>query len=515
MRWETRRPYLRLAVACLLGVAGVGVGLAAPAPGFVPVSPLDHLLVKGLAAQGLHGAPRCRDDVFLRRVYLDLTGSIPTVAEARAFLADERPGKRARLIDALMERPEFADYWTLQWCDILRVKAEFPINLWPNGVQAYARWIHEAVDSNMGYDQFARAMLTANGSNFRVPPVNFYRAVQGEEPATLATAVALTFMGTRLEQWPKSEQDNLAAFFSRVAFKGTAEWKETIVYPDPAPHERLPVTFPDGRRLVLGGADDPRLVFADWLLAPDNPWFARCIVNRVWYWFFGTGFIDAPDDIRPDNPAVHPEMLKLLETVLVSHDYDLRHLFRVILNSSTYQQRSVVPRTTLQTDRWFARYPTRRLDAEVLLDALADTCGLREQYSSAIPEPFTFIPREHRTVMLTDGSISSPLLKMFGRPARDTGQAEERSREPTREQRLVLINSSRIQNAISRRVKPLMKRGGGTDGVELLYLTVLSRFPSPAEEQFVRAYVKTHRGPLGWKELLWALLNSKEFLYQH
>ena len=504
-----------LSIAVLFATGGDGMGATAPLASFEPVSPLDQLLVQGLAAKGLKPAPRCADEVFLRRVYLDLTGSIPSATEARQFLADKSRGKRADLIDALMLRPAFADYWTLKWCDILRVKAEFPINLWPNGVQAYARWIHDAMASNMPMDDFARALLTSNGSNFRVPPVNFYRAVQGEEPETLATAVALTFMGTRLESWPESERRNLAAFFSRVAFKGTAEWKETIVYPDPAPHQPLPVIFPDGRRLVLAGDDDPRVVFADWLLTPDNPWFARTLVNRSWAWLFGYGFIDAPDDSRPGNPAVHPQMLKLLEEVLVTHDYDMRHLLRVILNSSTYQQRSVLPQMTLAHDRWFARYPTRRLDAEVLLDALGDTCGLDEQYSSAIPEPFTFIPREQRTVMLTDGSISSPLLKMFGRPARDTGQAQERSREPTREQRLLLINSTRMQSAIGKRVKPLMKQHGKTDGVERLYLSVLSRFPSPEERQFVQAYLQKQRGARGWQELLWALLNSKEFLYQH
>ena len=499
-----------LLLACMRGVPAH----AAETP-FVPVSPLDRLLVKQLTAKGLRPAPLCDDEVFLRRIYLDLIGTIPTAKEAQAFLADRAPRKRAQLIDALMERPEFADYWTLKWCDLLRVKAEFPINLWPNGVQAYARWIHEAMASNMPYDQFACALLTANGSNFRVPPVNFYRAVQGEKPETLASAVALTFMGTRLEGWPEAERRNLAAFFSRVAFKGTAEWKETIVYPDPAQTEPMQVTFPDGRRLRLSGRDDPRRVFTDWLLAPDNPWFAQAIVNRAWFWFFGIGIIHEPDDCRPDNPATHPEVLEHLQEVLVAHDYDLRHLFRVILNSSTYQQSSVIPRITAETDRWFARYPTRRLDAEVLLDALCGISGQPEAYSSHIPEPFTFIPAQNRSIELVDGSITSPFLKMFGRPGRDTGLESERSRAPTREQRLLLINSTQIHKKISKSWQALSTKGTGMGMITHMYLTVLSRYPSAEEKQFAQDYLKSVRAKRGRQDLLWALLNSKEFLYQH
>ena len=515
MSKPSRALLLAVCGALLFVPAREGRGEELSPAAFVPVSPLDQLLVRGLQQRGLTPAPRCSDEVFVRRVYLDLIGTIPTAGEARKFIASRVPSKRAELIDALMARPEFADYWTLKWCDALRVKAEFPINLWPNGVQAYARWIHEAMTTNMPYDDFARAMLTSNGSNFRVAPVNFYRAVQGEEPEALAAAVALTFMGTRLEKWATSEQANLATFFSRVAFKGTAEWKETIVFPDPSPQAALPVTFPDGRRVVLAGEADPRVAFTDWLVAPENPWFARAVVNRVWFWFFGAGFSDAPDDIRADNPPVHPEMLALLEEVLVSNEYDLRHLMRVILNSSTYQQRSVGAAMTEAGDRLFARYPTRHLDAEVLLDALGSICGLNERYVSAIPEPFTFIPPEHRSITLTDGSISSPFLKMFGRPARDTGQLQERSREPTREQRLMLINSSRIQGAISRGAAPLKKRSDIKEKLEWLYLTVLARFPSAAEEQLARQYLKKKSGKQAYQEWLWALVNSKEFLYQH
>ncbi len=482
---------------------------------FTPTCELDRLLLKGLEKRGLTPATRCSDEVFLRRGYLALTGSIPTPKEARSFYEDKGTDKRARLIDALMKRPEFADYWTLKWCDILRVKAEFPINLWPNGVQAYARWIHDAMAKNVPYDQFARALLTSNGSNFRVPAVNFYRAVQGEKKETLAAAAALTFMGTRLENWPSEQRANLEQFFSRVAFKGTAEWTETIVYPDPAQTDPLHVIYPDGKKATLQGYQDPRRAFADWLIMPDNPWFARNIVNRSWSWFFGTGLIDEPDDIRPDNPAVHPDILIYLEKEFVTHHYDLRHLFRVILNSNTYQQSAIPIRTHPDNNRWFARYPPQRLDAEVLLDALNQISGQNESYSSAIPEPFTFIPKENRNIALADGSITSPFLKMFGRPGRDTGLENERTRLPTREQRLLMINSTQIHNKISKSWKLQSRKRNANQQTSFMYLSILSRYPTAHEKEVAANHLKSTMGKRGNQDLLWALINSKEFLYQH
>ena len=518
LTFMTMRSLYLLAVTAILVLGGSPLHAIAdetvPAP-FTPTCKLDRLLLKGLAKKGLTPSTRCSDAVFLRRAYLALTGTIPTTKEARSFFDHKEVDKRAQLIDALMKRPEFADYWTLKWCDILRVKAEFPINLWPNGVQAYARWIHDTMTNNMPYDQFARALLTSNGSNFRVPPVNFYRAVQGEEPATLAAAVALTFMGTRLENWPDNKRANLERFFSRVAFKGTAEWKETIVYPDPAQTDPLRVIYPDGKTATLRGHHDPRVAFADWLISPDNPWFARNIVNRSWSWFFGTGLIDEPDDIRPDNPAVHPEILTYLEKEFVTHHYDLHHLFRVILNSNTYQQSAIPASAHPDNNRWFARYQPQRLDAEVLLDALNQISGQSESYSSAIPEPFTFVPKENRNITLTDGSITSPFLKMFGRPGRDTGLESERSRLPTREQRLLMINSTQIHNKISKSWKLLSGKRNANQQTAFMYLSILSRYPTAHEKEIAANYLKKTKGKRANQDLLWALINSKEFLYQH
>ena len=232
-------------------------------------------------------APLCSDEVFIRRVYLDVIGTLPDPQDVRKFLRDTKLTKRAVLIDTLLETDAFADYWSLKWCDLLRVKAEFPINLWPNAVQAYHRWIHDAIEQTMPYNQFARELLTSSGSNFRVPQVNFYRAIQERSPSAIASAAALTFMGIRLEKLPQKQQHEMEAFFSRVAYKETAEWKEEIIFLNPAMTDPFKAVFLDGKTVYIPSGQDPRQVFADWLIKPENPWFTRHIVNRVWAWLTG------------------------------------------------------------------------------------------------------------------------------------------------------------------------------------------------------------------------------------
>ncbi len=482
---------------------------------------IDALVHANLQKHGLVPAAVCSDEVFFRRVHLDLLGILPEPRDVVAFLNDHRADKRVRCIDALLRRDEFSEYWSMKWCDLLRVKAEFPINLWPNAVQAYHRWIREAIQSNMPYDAFARALLTSSGSNFRTPPVNFYRAVQGKDPTAIAGAVALTFMGTRLDAWPEQRRADMAAFFSRLVFKETDEWKEEIVCLDPAPADPLDAVLPDGTRVRIASREDPRIVFADWLIAPDNEWFARNIVNRVWSWLLGRGIIHEPDDIRPDNPPVNPELLAYLETELIQAGYDLRHIYRIILNSATYQQSAVAPTQPPEAEALFACYPVRRLEAEVLRDLLNSLFGARESYASMIPEPFTHIPEHHRAVALADGSITSAFLETFGRPARDTGLESERSNQPTDAQRLYLLNSSEVQRSIAnnRRIRQILasSRGNPRRGIDQIYLGILSRFPTEDEVAAVMRYASAGQvtPQQAAEDLVWALINSKEFLYRH
>jgi len=488
----------------------------------VRATPLD-LLVRGvLKEKGITPARPCSDEVFVRRVYFDVTGTLPPRRDVLYFINSKDEGKRAKLIDALLAKDEYTDYWTLKWCDLLRVKSEFPVNLWPNGVQAYHRWIRDAVKENRPYDEFARELLTSSGSNFRVPAVNFFRAVQGSDPEAIAEMVALTFMGVRTEHWSENDRKEFASIFSRVAFKKTVEWKEEIVHLDPSSTTDLQAVFPDRKKVVVPVGDDPRVAFANWLITEKNPWFSRSITNRVWYWLMGRGIIHEPDDIRPNNPASNPELLAYLQGELVGSGYDIKHLFRLILNSQTYQQ-SCVPRSdNPYAEAYFDYYKIRRLDAEVLIDALNGFGSTHEKYWSPIPEPFTFIPEDHRTITLSDGSITSQFLEMFGRPSRDKGYESEREHKPTEFQQLYMLNSTEMHRRVSN--SPALKQiinqmtKDRKPTIQKVYLSVLSRRPTTEEMAIALKYFKTSakgNNRANVQDLAWSLLNSKEFMYKH
>jgi hypothetical protein len=497
-----------------------------------PQGKIDELVFAKWKQLGIEPANRCSDAVFLRRVYLDVIGTLPTADEARAFLTDKSPDKRKKLVDALLERPEFADYWAMKWCDLLRVKAEFPINLWPAAAVAYHRWIRQSIRDNMPYDKFVRKLLTSSGSNFRVAPVNFYRALQSKNPKGIAQAVALTFMGTRTDKWPPERLAGMSAFFLKIGYKPTGEWKEEIVIFDPLKTSTPPPAakpapktaaerraerraaenkpkpepppepmFPDGTPAKLEWDKDPREVFADWLITPQNPWFTRHIVNRVWCWLQGRGIVHEPDDIRPDNPPSNPELLNWLGEELVKANYDLKHIYRLILNSSTYQLSSLPKSKKPEAALQFASYTVRRLEAEVVIDALNQITGTTESYSSIIPEPYTFIPETCRAIALPDGSITSSFLELFGRPPRDSGMEAERNNRITAGQRLHMLNSSHIRNKL-RDGPALKKLLEGEKSTENLFLAILSRFPAEGEGG-------------GGETLAWTLINSTEFLFRH
>ncbi len=643
-----------LLISAALFLAALG-GIAAPEPGqnifespacATPETPLDKIVQRKLAKLGIHPVI-CSDAVFVRRAYLDAIGTLPTAQEARDFIRDESPDKRSALVDRLLEREEFADYWAMKWGDLLRVKAEFPINLWPNAAQAYHHWIRTSIRDNKPYDQFVREMLTANGSNFRVGPVNFYRAMQDKTPEGIATTVALTFMGSRAELWPKRYLPGMAVFFSQISYKPTREWKEEIVFWDPdkddvpiiAGNVAKPVTnavaqtstnivtkpatnaiaqaatnsinkqvtnavaqlttnivtkpttnavaqiassniskqvtnavaqaatnnvskpitnavaqpatnivsnpaatnattqaaarkpvkkvpqeaiFPDGTRVrKLSPDKDPREIFADWLITPKNRWFTANIVNRIWSWLLGRGIIQEPDDIRPDNLPSNPALLDYLQKELVASHYDLKHIYRLILNSRTYQFSSIIPKPEHpRAEANFAFYPLRRLDAEVLIDAINQITGTSDLYTSAIPEPFTFIPDNKPAITLPDGSITSPFLELFGRPARATGMENERANRPMPIQLMHMLNSSHIQRKLEESPKLKAIIGSKRKPQEItedIYLAVLSRFPTPEEIKNVDAYSKSGvvKGRDVWIDLVWALINSEEFLYRH
>jgi hypothetical protein len=486
-------------------------------------SQIDKLVFAQLARLKIQPV-LCSDAVFVRRVYLDVLGALPTAKEARDFILDpDTQNKRRLLIDQLLERDEFADYWAMKWGDILRIKAEFPVDLWPNAAQAYHRWVRASIAENKPYNKFARELLTSSGSNFRVGPVNFYRAIQNRTPEGIAGAVALTFMGTRADSWPTNRLAGMAVFFSQIGYKPTSEWKEEHVFWDPLGSSAVPgnsapgqaavamiasnsvsevplpartntasvAIFPDGTEVKLSPDRDPRKVFADWLITPQNPWFTRSIVNRVWAWLLGRGIVQEPDDIRDDNPPSNPALLAYLEKQMVAGHYDQKRLYRLILNSRTYQLSSVPRLSTPAAEANFAGYSLRRLDAEVLIDAINKITGASDLYTSPIPEPFTYIPKGMPAVAIADGSISSPFLALFGRSARATGMENERNNKPTPAQWLYLLNSSDIQRKLEQGTNLQAIIGPGhkpSEIAEELYLTILSRFPTPDEVKVIEGY---------------------------
>jgi hypothetical protein len=516
----------KLFLAALAALAVSGASAAPVRPYESPVAPvpqgqIDVLVFRQLEQLNIQPANLCSDAVFVRRAYLDAIGTLPTAYEAREFILDQTPNKRRLLIDRLLEKDQFADYWAMKWSDLLRIKAEFPINLWPNAAQAYHRWIHSCLQDNVPYDRVARALLTSSGSNFRVPPVNFYRAMQSKEPAGIAQAVALAFMGERADKWPKDKLAGLAAFFSQVGYKSTAEWKEEIVYFNPqSTNAATTAVFPDGTTVRLTPDRDPREVFADWLLDPKNPAFAKNTVNRIWCWLLGRGIVQEPDDMRPDNPPSNPALLDFLARQFADSHYDLKRIYRLILNSRTYQLSSIARTQSPAAAANFASYPLRRLEAEVLIDALNQITGTTENYSSPIPEPFTYIPETQRSIELADGSITSSFLEMFGRPPRDTGFDSERNNRITADQELHLLNSSHILKKIegSRMIQYQMQGAKGPRAIANgLYLGILSRFPTEEELRTVETYAQSSnlRPREAAVDLAWALLNSAEFLYRH
>lgn len=487
----------------------------------------------------LPAIPKVSDAVFLRRACLNAAGRLPTRAETLAFLNDPSPDKRLRLIDRLLDSEAHADLIAMRFADMLRIKSEFPVNLWPNAVQAFHQKLRTDILNNRPYSEMVFEMLTASGSNFRVPYANFFRGTGSRTPEGLAEITARTFMGLQFRKLPPDEQKKFAAFFSRIRFKSTFEWKEEIVYTDPEP-VRLKACLPGSGNFTIDAPQtEPRQVLAKALVSEDNPYFARAFVNRAWSWFFGKGLIDPADDITPEpdfwthafrelglnapsEREVQPELLQFLTDEFRRSNYNMRYLFRLIMTSDAYLAASTVPAAIRQTsEKYFLSYPVRRLEAELIVDALGDLSGQYSAYTSVIPEPFTFLPKGTRAVQLADGSISSGTLEMFGRPARDSGAIAERNNRISDSQRLFLLNSSLIYrqlNSLGMKIARECKWDLRRKGIEYIYLTVLSRRPTPEEVRQIMAYhdalPKKQRGRV-WSELVWVLANSKEFLYHH
>lgn len=470
-------------------------------------------------------AARCDDAAFARRAHLDILGVLPTVEEARAFLADENPGKREALVDALLDRPEFNDVWAMKWAEVLRVATGVAV-LDAKGMHRYNDWLRQQIAANTPMDQLVRELLTAEGGNFTNPAANFY--LVESDPAIIAENVAQVFTGIQLkcaqchnhpfERWTMDDYYSFAAFFAQVGRKASGDPREQIVFNRGAGDVK---NLRDGQVMApkfLGGhapdcaGRDRRELVAEWLTAPENPWFARNIANRVWHHFFGAGIVDPPDDVRVSNPPSNPRLLDELGQRLVEYNYDLRRLVRDICASHTYQMDSQPRTPDVRDTRNFAFAQVRRLTAEQMLDAISQVAESEIKFPN--------LPLGARAAQVANGPSGIYFLEVFGRPSRETVCTCERSNDPTLAQSLHLINGETLHRAIAGddgRLARLLREETPVPALaENLYLAALSRPPREAELADIAAYVEGAEDLRpALEDVFWAVLNSKEFTFNH
>jgi hypothetical protein len=505
---------------------------------------IDELNVKQLQALHLRPSPPADDATFLRRVFLDTIGKLPTTDEARAFLGDQAPDKRARMIESLLERDEFVDYWTYQWCDLLLVNGT---RLRPDAVKAFYTWIRQRVSENVAWDEFARQIVLARGSSIENGATNFYALHQ--DPESMTENVSQAFLGLSigcakchnhpLEKWTNDQYYAMANLMARVRAKGwggdgrggdgvrslfVADSGELI---QPAKGAAQPPAPLDAEPLAADSEMDRREYLADWLTSPENPYFTRAITNRVWANFFGVGLVEPVDDLRLSNPASNEELLTAAAKYLADNDYDLKALMRMILQSAAYQRSSVPHKASRDDNRNFAQYYPRRLMAEVALDAISQvTASPTEfkqiEYPGADFEETKFYAKGTRALQLYDSAVVSQFLRTFGRHQRVITCQCERSNEPSLVQALHISNGETIMKKLAAtdgKVESLLNNGlPNYRVIEELYLSALSRYPTDrelAELLAVMNEASQDQRRAVMEDAFWAVLSSREFLFNH
>lgn len=492
---------------------------------------IDKLVNRKLRDLNLPPSPLCDDATFLRRAYLDTLGILPTADETRAFLADANPQKRDRVIDDLLARPEFVDYWSYRWSDLLLVSGQ---RLRPEAIKSYYGWIRRNVVANTPWDRMVRELVTASGSTLENGAANFYALHQ--DPTEMAETTAMAFLGLSincakchnhpLEKWTNDQYFAFANLFGRVQGKGWggdfrngdgnrvifAAAAGDLVQPSRGrPQPPAPL---DGRPLALDDPQDRRGPLADWLVAPENPYFTRAIVNRIWANYLGVGLVEKVDDVRDTNPASNEELLTALSQHLIREKYDLKQLMSAILRSATYQRASE-PRPENRADtRFYSHYYPKRLKAEVLLDAASAV--------TAAPTAFKDIPPGTRAIQLADADVASYFLATFGRPERLITCECERSDEPSMVQVLHIYNgdtlNQKLQADKNRIATRLAENASPEAIVEELYLVALGRMPNAAEKTKLAKEIADAMGDerrAVVEDIYWSVLGSKEFLFNH
>ncbi len=505
---------------------------------------IDDLVLAQLRQLRLKPSDRCSDEDFVRRAHLDTIGKLPTVDETRAFLADTAPDKRTKLIDALLQREEFVDYWSYRWADIFLVNGGL---LRPEGVRAYYQWIRGGVAENRPWDRMVREVLTAKGLSTENGATNFYAVHQ--DPETLAENTAQAFLSLSincakchdhpLEKWTNDQYYAFANLFSRVRAKGwggdtrSGDGVRTL-YVEPRgdliqPRTGKPQTPAplDGEALAPDDPGDRREALADWLVAPENPHFARSITNRVWAAYFGRGLVDPVDDLRASNPASNEPLLDALSAHLVESQFDLKALMRTILRSETYQRGGEVLSENRDDSKYLSRHMPRRLMAEVLHDAIVDVTGVPASFDKvALNDGSTqdtdFYPAGTRALELYDSAVQSYFLKTFGRNDREITCECERSNQPSMVQVLHLANGGTLNDGLASG-KSIVERlieekADDARIVEEACLATLSRPPTEHERSgFLELLGSAGEGErrAAVEDLFWALMTSREFLFQH
>ena len=491
---------------------------------------IDTQVFAKLRLLQIEPSPLCTDAEFVRRAYLDAAGRLPTPTEVRSFLADRGELKRARLIDTLLELPEFADWWALKWSDRLGVNQRF---VGKNGAIKYHQWVRGAMAANMPEDEFVRTILTAGGPNYSNPPAGFFRRLRN--PESRAEEISQLFMGVRIgcakchnhpgENWTQDDYYATAAFFAGVQYRdgpffvGIYDKEETVLtkrdadVTQPRSGATIKPRFPGGQSPQTVSTDR-RGAFARWLTAPENPYFARAAVNRIWFHLLGRGIVEPVDDFRGTNPPSIPALLDALASDFVEHRFDRKHLIRTIMNSRVYQSSGKTNDTNADDERYFSHYLARRIGAEALLDAVCDVTGM--------PEKFKGFPTGLRAVQLPDGEFPYAFLRVFGRPPRASACECERDNETTLHVALMLQGGDFIQSKLNDpdgRIATLnASKLTDRELIEELFLLTLGRQPTREEMQRLLGYLtgpgkQSRRARI--EDILHALINHPEFLFQH
>jgi hypothetical protein len=491
---------------------------------------IDELVEAKLRTLRIHPSECCTDEAFLRRASLDICGVLPTSDEYRSFIASADPGKRIHLVDQLLERKEYVDLWVMKWSELMMIRT-VPNQVSEKAMHLYSAWLRDRIESNTPIDELVRELLSTNGGTFTDPATNYFQ----HERNTLKTAenVAQVFMGMRIQcaqchnhpfdRWTMDDYYGFANFFAQIGRKQGEDPRETIVFNAGSGDVKHPV----GGRVVpptfLGGASpdvagkDRRAVLAAWLASPENPHFGRNLVNIVWAHFFGRGIVDEVDDVRVSNPPVNEALLDALAKGFVESGYDFKKLIREICTSRAYQRSTRPNASNAEDERNFSRAHLRRIRAEVLLDVLTDATGTQNKFKG--------LPLGARAVQIADGNTSSYFLTTFGRATRGTACSCEVKMEPNLSQALHLLNGDTIQQKIRQGglVEEMLESGRTPEQViEELYLRTLTRMPTEKEIAGLLEIVRSApdaETPAGLRETLedgfWALLNSREFVFNH